>query len=418
MLNKLIIDSMNIGANTTVLNKFISYLKIHQISLMAVFLFVCMFLSSCNKNEIDPTPKENHQTVFLYMPWSTNLTSYFRQNIADFETAIKKDALLRNERLIVFFATSSNEATLFEIEYKNGDCVRNTLKSYTTTAFTTAEGIASLIDEVKQFAPAPKYAMIVSSHAMGWLPVSGTKAKYALQKDYWEYEGVPLTRFFGGLSSEYQIDIPVFAEGIALSGTKMEYVMFDDCYMSTIEVAYDLKDVTDYLIASPTEVMAYGFPYADIGKYLFGNVDYYGISKGFLSFYEQYSAMPCGTIGVTVCSEVENMATIMKEINSRYQFDVSKVNRVQRLDGYTPIIFFDFADYVAKLCPDNVLLDRFYTQLERTVPSMYSMHTKTYYSMSRGQVNIDTYSGVTISDPSQNAKAKTKTETAWYRATH
>ena len=128
--------------------------------------------------------------------------------------------------------------------------------------------------------------------------------------------------------------------------------------------------------------------------------------------------MPCGTISVTVCSEVENMATIMKEINSRYQFDVSKVNSVQRLDGYTPIIFFDFADYVTKLCPDNVLLDRFYTQLERTAPPMYSMHTKTYYSMSRGQVDIDTYSGVTISDPSQNAKANTKIETAWYKATH
>ena len=391
--------------------------QLRIISLIAI-VFGCILLISCTKEDIDPTPKENNQTVFLYMPWSTNLTSYFHQNIADFETAIKKDGLLKNERFIVFFATSSNEATLFEIENKNGTCVRNTLKSYTTTAFTTAEGIASLIDEVKRFAPAPKYAMIVSSHAMGWLPVSGTKAKYALQKDYWEYEGVPLTRYFGGLSSEYQIDIPEFAEGIALSDTKMEYIMFDDCYMSSIEVAYDLKGVTDYLIASPTEVMAYGFPYADIGKYLFANVDYYGICKGFLSFYEQYSLMPCGTIGVTVCAEVDNMAAIMKEINARYQFDESKVNTVQRLDGYTPIIFFDFADYVTKLCPDNVLLDRFYAQIERTAPSMYSMHTKTYYSMSRGQVNIDTYSGITISDPSQNAKANTKTETAWFKATH
>lgn len=64
----------------------------------------------------------------------------------------------------------------------------------------------------------------------------------------------------------------------------MEYILFDDCYMSSIEVAYALKDVTDYLIGSTSEVMAYGMPYAEIGQYLIGKVDYAGICDGFYSF--------------------------------------------------------------------------------------------------------------------------------------
>jgi hypothetical protein len=38
--------------------------------------------------------------------------------------------------------------------------------------------------------------------------------------------------------------------------------------MSTIEVAYDLRYVTDYLIGSTCEIMAYGMPYSIIGKNL------------------------------------------------------------------------------------------------------------------------------------------------------
>ena len=123
----------------------------------------------------------------------------------------------------------------------------------------------------------------------------------------------------------------------------MEYILFDDCYMSSIEVAYALKDVTDYLIGSTSEVMAYGMPYAEIGQYLIGKVDYAGICDGFYSFYSTYST-PCGTIAVTDCSELDNLATIMKEINHRYTFDPSLTSSLQRLDGYYPVIFFDYVN--------------------------------------------------------------------------
>ncbi len=200
-------------------------------------------------------------------------------------------------------------------------------------------------------------------------------------------------------------------------GLKMDYILFDDCYMSSIEVAYDLKDVTDYLIASPTEVMVYGYPYHIIGKYLIGNFNLEGIVNGFYDFYENY-AYPYATIGVTVCSELDDLSLIMKEINQYCQFDRNKLNSIQRMDGYSPVIFYDMGDYVRNLCYDGNLLRRFEAQLERVVPSNLSLHTSDFYSMSRGVVPINVFTGITISDPSENVKAITKTETAWYKATH
>lgn len=75
-----------------------------------------------------------------------------------------------------------------------------------------------------------------------------------------------------------------------------------------------------------------------------------------------------------------------------YSFYNSKIDSFLRLDGYTPVIFFD---YVAKLCDDNKLLNQFYEPFRKTV--IWGVATKSYYSMSKNQVFLNAYSGITIS---------------------
>ena len=85
-------------------------------------------------------------------------------------------------------------------------------------------------------------------------------------KKHWEYQEQPLTRYFGELTREFQTDVGTLARGIVGAGVKMEYILFDDCYMSSVEVAYELKEATRFLIASTSEMMAYGMPYATVGS--------------------------------------------------------------------------------------------------------------------------------------------------------
>lgn len=408
--------------------------RYHLIELVAFLLFLSFSMVSCEKVEWVPTDTEetdpddedepidrsnNDQTVFMYLPWSTDLLSAFRQNIADMKTIIGKN-ILKNERVIVFLATSPKKATLYELTYKKGNCEQKTLKEYNfeDPEYTTAEGITSILNDVKYYAPAKRYAMTIGCHGMGWIPKSSTKSRsgFRVEKMHWEYENVPMTRYFGGRDYEHQTDVNTLATGISDAGMKMEYILFDDCYMSNVEVAYGLKEVTNHLIASTCEIMMYGMPYDKIGQYLVGNIDYKSICDEFYAFYSTYETMPCGTIGVTDCSELDNLASIMKQINQQYTFDTSLTNSLQRLDGYSPVIFFDYGDYVAKLCKDSELLEQFNEQLERTVP--FKRNTDYYYSMSSGKTKINTYSGITISDPSTNSKTLSKKETAWYKATH
>lgn len=384
-------------------------------------LFVCF--SACEDNYSN-LPRKAEHTLLMYLPWSGNATpsggnfnllSYFYTNIEDIEQSISESGL-NAERVLVFISTSPTQASLFEIELFKGKIVRLPLKSYTDPAFTTAEGLASILRDVIGFAPAKTYSMTIGSHGMGWLPVSVASSRNVDLKMHWEMNTPVLTRFFGGTIAQYQTDISTLAQAIAATGVVMEYILFDDCYLSTIEVAYDLRHVAKYIIACPTEIMAHGMPYDLIGQYLLRNPNYEAIVETFYNFYRTYQ-YPYGTIGIVDTSQLDHMASIMKDINTRFSFDSSLRGTLQKMDGYSPTIFFDYGDYVAKLCTDSELLDRFDTQLARTVP--YKRNTGSYYSASTGSPHqIVTYSGVTISDPSTNSLATPKTETAWYKATH
>lgn len=378
----------------------------------------CLFLVSCHKDHDKIVPVlESQKTVFMYLPWASNLVSAFNQNISDMEKAVCLNNGLGNNRLIVFMSTSSTKASMYEIVYDGTSCQHIELKEYTNPAFTTEGGITSILKDVKNFAPAEIYSMIIGCHGMGWIPVNGTQTRgEEAVKLYWEYKNIPQTRYFGGTTKYFQTDISTLTEGIAGAGMKMEYILFDDCYMSSIEVAYELKDVTDYLIASTSEVMMYGMPYEVIGSSLLGETDYKSVCDGFYSFYSAYSLMPCGALAVTDCRELDELALIMKRINDKYMFDTSLLSELQRLDGYTPIIFYDYGDYVEHLCEDDILLTEYQDQMARVIP--HKVCTECIYSMTRGKIVVNSYSGVTTSDPSTSTYTLDKTNTSWYKATH
>ena len=396
-----------------------------RLILLAVILSVFI---SCEREKPTPAPGETEHTLFMYLPWSTDLKPYFEQNITDLETSLNGN-VLKNNKVIVFISSTPTKAEMFELKYEKGKFgkgkkVRVPLKEYDNPALTTSAGITSILNDVVSFAPAKRYSMTIGCHGMGWVPVSATSRTLRgdFEKFHYEYEGEPLTRFFGsGYDSQYQTNITTLAEGIVDAGLKMEYILFDDCYMSSIEVAYDLMDATRHLIACPTEIMAYGFPYHLVGKDLI-NSNYQGICSGFYQFYANYD-YPYGTIAMIDCTEVEELASIMRQINQNYTFNPAKLESLQRMDGYNPVIFFDLMHYVENLCsPETELFARFSEQYERTVPADCRFHTPYYFTSSYVSgshlVMINEFSGVTISDPSVSQKAAEKTATAWYHATH
>lgn len=406
---------------------------------LTVFALVC---ASCEdktkeiKPPEPPTPELNKHTLLMYFPWSVNLTNCFIKNIADMEKSISENGL-DNQRVLVFFASAPSEATLFEIKRNDlGIVTRDTLASYPSHPYTTVEGISKMINDVKEAAPAQNYSLLIGAHGMSWLPVSRASGlmystgKEAPFVEHWNMdvneENPILTRYFGGTTAAYQTDISTLVDALKETDTHMQYILFDDCYMSSIEVAYELRNSADYLIASTCEIMAYGMPYHLIGEHLLGEPDYNNIVNEFYNFYSDYNLLPpgnlpCGTIGVTNLKEMEKMASIMNEINATIYDSVSiNPSKIQKFDGYNPTLFFDYGDYVKAMCEKShpELYKRFTEQLSLTVP--YKKATKTFYSMASSmQHEITNYSGINTSELSTNKLSEKKyKETPWYQATH
>ena len=429
----------------TLSTKHLTFLDINMIKKLFT-LFICtislaMTFTGCSEEAFD-TDSVNKQTILVFYPWtgsqsSTGLLGYLQNNIDSICDGIIDRKGLNNSRVLVFLSDNYNHSMLYDLQYnattKSVD--RVPLKEYEGASYASAEGIADILNEVKTQANALNYALIVGVHGCGWTYASDwsrypyyARPSVTRPRDN-NFSGIqfgpdpnaPLTRFFGSVSlAENAMDISTLAEGIRESGLKMQYILFDACYMSNIETAYELKDVTNYMIASGSEIMAAGLPYRSMWSYLNSSTpNYSSIVSTSVNFYKNSSAPFCNLAAID-CRQVEKLAGVMKDINAEYQLSASvSLDSIQHLDGFRPNLFYDLETYVDSLHPSGYLLDQFKSQLKLTIKA--SDHTDEAYTCiySSDSFKIKNYCGITISDPSQHSVAiKGREKTGWWKATH
>ena len=426
--------------------KHLTFLDINMIKKLFT-LFICsislaMTFTGCSEEAFD-TDSVNKQTILVFYPWTgsksyTGLLGYLQNNIDSICDGIIDRKGLNNSRVLVFLSDKYNHSMLYDLQYnattKSVD--RVPLKEYEGTSYASAEGIADIMNEVKTKASALNYALIVGVHGCGWTYASDwSRYPYYARPSVTRpsdnnFSGIqfgpdpnaPLTRFFGSVSlAENAMDISTLAEGIRESGLKMQYILFDACYMSNIETAYELKDVTNYMIASGSEIMAAGLPYRSMWSYLNSPTpNYSGIVSTSVNFYKNNSSAPFCNLAAIDCRQVEKLASVMKDINAEYQLSASvSLDSIQHLDGFRPNLFYDLETYVDSLRPSGYLLDQFKSQLKLTIKA--SDHTDEAYTCiySSDSFKIKNYCGITVSDPSQHSVAiKGREKTGWWKATH
>ncbi|MBD9059925.1 MAG: hypothetical protein EGR30_07445 [Prevotella copri] len=420
-------------------------------------LFICTLslattFTSCGDEAID-VESVNKQTIFVFFPWTgdtryTGLYSDLKNNVDSMCEGIVAKKGLNNSRVMVFMSQNYKKSYLIDLQYDSNKkaVIRDTLKTYDEATYTTAEGFAEILNEVKRRAEALNYSLIIGAHGCGWTysrdwvnypymarPNTGFAPKgntnHPTATD--NFSGIqfganpnkPVTRFFGSVSlEENALDVPTLAEGIKLSGTKMQYILFDACYMGNVETAYELKDVTNFLISSSSEIMGAGVPYKTVWNYLNSSApNYSGFVNGVVNFYKNDSYPHCNMAAID-CRQMEKLASVMKEINSKYTLSSSvPLDSIQPLDGFSPNLFYDMSVYVDSLVPSGSLKDKFNSQMKLTIKA--AAHTDEAYTtlMSyRGTTfKVKNYCGLSISDPSQHSVAiKGREKTGWWKATH
>ena len=385
-----------------------------------LMLMATSWLSSCHDDIPDDlartrtaTPQE--RTIIMYLPYSgsgiNDLYPFFEQNILDVEQSIKQAGGLGTNNLYVVIADHSPARVyLYRVRMEGTECVHDTIKRYDYPRLMDAQWITRVINDVRSISNTPKYAMLVGCHGNGWLPPMDNVARAK-------------TRWFGGPG--YAISIADFAQGIQQAGIKLEYLVFDDCYLSCAEVAYDLRNATNTLIASTSEVMAAGMPYAKVFQYLAAPQPNFGqLVNDYIAYY-QSTTTPYATIGVINTQYIQPMAQLMRQVNATCTWNTANNYLLQDLDGsyFSPTVYFDFGSYARALFGSNLALYSQYRALmAQLVP--YKGNTAYIYNASGTTTQVNEFSGITISDPSVNTGqygyhvATLKMQTAWWAASH
>jgi hypothetical protein len=211
----------------------------------------------------------------------------------------------------------------------------------------------------------------------------------------------------------------------------LDFLLFDACFMASVEVAYALRHYTDYIIASPTEIPGPGAPYDALVPVLCSSASAHTIADAYYQPYAKKFDYGNGltnenwTAGVSVAvirtAELEQLASTTARLLAyatppaatlrRSIFDYDKrAGNLERHVGY-----YDFANLMRYLLPAT-----HYASWETTFIAArpYWQTTVMGYSERGGLFTMSGTTGLSCYIPSgQNSAADTAYRaTDWYQA--
>jgi hypothetical protein len=206
-----------------------------------------------------------------------------------------------------------------------------------------------------------------------------------------------------------------FAEAIPY---KLDFIVFDACFMGSIEVAYELKDKTDYIVASPAEVLAPGFVYSGMMRHLFTplgdiGVDLVSVARDFYEYYDNQSGLyHSATVSVVRTAGLEALVKFIpnplkgafaaaqnNKTADSPKFPSGDLGVIQCFGYGTQKIYFDLSDYIQQVSPERYA--KFQTALSQCI--IYKACTSSYYSAGTQTMHsILTFSGLSVYVPQED----------------
>ena len=380
-------------------------------------------------------PSRVEKSLMFFM-LGTSLSGYYDTNLKMVENVLSSD-ISGTYRVVVFKQSSTTRGASFEITYDKSlkKIIREPIKEYTLPSQYNEQMATEIFKDLAASSPAKEYGLYIGSHGKGWIPKSTSRASSTLSTassydDIWTpAPGAVMVRHIGD-NANTQLNIDEFAAAITAAGLHFDYMIFDVCFMSNIESIYTLKDCTDYILASPCEVMASGMPYNHIIPQMLSTGDVKSrLNSASQKYVDYYKTTATGIYSsacsaVIDCSQMEALAQCVKRANNSLK-EIDH-NTIQAYDGVSSSrnpthIFYDLEHYLTLSCTDNAALSEFKEQMAITVSGQHN--TPTFYSAYNNRANpIEFYSGVTTSapivlDPASAYIAEWQ-QSAWYKATH
>ena len=382
---------------------------------LGLFAFLCVFVSCVDDDDnINPVP-DNSITILAYLVANNNLDGVLKDNIVsmyDGLAGMKQPATLlvywdgrsqisgsKRTHLILKFQTDGkgkiNGNKALSTSYTEDEVLAEAeiVKEYSSQLSTSESVMSSVLKDMMAMSPTEKLGLVFGSHGSSWLNT------------------IFVSRSFGqdGEGSDNTILLPDMVQAISSVGKTFEFILFDACYMGSVEVCYDFRNVTKYQIVSAMEVPAYGFPYSTLLKYLYqGTLNgYKQACQEYIDYYqyilENETGYAWGTVALIDSKEMQSLAQIIKSEIVEHKTDLANYN-TNELQEYGraggPYISYDLEHFIKDI-NDNDLPETFSTQIDKTVIYKGCLEKARTGSYEDYSVDADNYCGLGIYIPTE-----------------
>jgi len=364
----------------------------------------------------DKAPRTFERVMILYSAGFNNISSYLAGDIEDLREGYvpgrySPEALVVISHQPVKYGDYSTPTSpvLF---YMHSDPVLgvrcDTLyRAEQGALLTEPEVMREMLSKATDFFPAEHYTLVFSSHGTGWLPQSYYEKGYSSSYDFFslrlggrleinDISAIPVKTIGQEMRSRnngLECGIADFAQALPIH---FDAVLLDACLMGGIETAWELREKTDLLGFSQTEILADGLDYPRLTKRLLepSEADVIGACEDYFAVYDAKSGISrSATFSLVDCSQLEGLATACKSAFA--SCDLSKVNpsSVQRYYRYNCHWFYDLEDILVKAGAPEAKLTAVRDALNKAI--VYKAATPQFMKTDNG-FTISTYCGLSM----------------------
>ncbi len=284
-----------------------------QLILIGLMLLATL-VAGCSHHDT-PEPDKNSHTVIVYVVADNSL---WKNASDDVNEILRAQQDIPEGCKVAIFVDRTYRQPYIQLVDRNESRVAYTFPE--NVASTDSATMVSTLKRIMSLSPSDDYSLVLWSHGSGWVP----SKRYAP------------TRAFGQDGNVW-MEIPTL-RGVLSQFKPFNFILFDACFMQDIETAYELQDVTPWIIGSAAEIPGDGAPYHRIVKDMCDkNIE--GIAQHYHDFY----TVPNGAVlSVVNTSRLDTLAETTARylphcFEGRVTPDLSQVQQYKGLMGKTEV---------------------------------------------------------------------------------
>lgn len=351
--------------------------------LQGILLACSMLMFIACSSDDAPKPDPAHRTVLVYIGAENSLYSYVSD---DLDEMIQGAGDIPASDNLLVYVDDRSTPRIYKIGMEKGKGTSSVVKEYSTDLCSSDPAVLRDVCRwVTENYSAASYGLVLWSHGNGWLPAQEVRDTRSIIVDNGNN-----TNSDSGPQMEISALKEVLMEVFGNKG--LDFILFDACFMQSIEVAYELRNTTQWLVATPAEMPGTGSSYDKLMKSIFASsVDIEGVVNTYYNEYVDNSDYEGIVISAVKTSELDAFAEISAPLIQHYLLNDAITEGVfkylpRAINDYP--FFHDMKGLMMKNVPEYELQE-WMTQQQKAVP--YLKATDAWYTnlMGGGTCRVD-----------------------------